>query len=82
FFTKHIFDPMYSNNELDIDEFIRPEVDDDAAYKNDDYLMLMKAWLNEKSSPELLQYEEMLVANLMEMLEVQVLSVCFPVILK
>ena len=44
-------------------------------YVNDDYEKLVRAWINEKCAPELLQYQELLVLNLLEMCEMQSLNV-------
>ncbi|TPX31344.1 hypothetical protein SmJEL517_g05305 [Synchytrium microbalum] len=53
------------------------EIDDDdtdidpATYANDDVKSLTQAWVNERCAPEVLPYEDGLMTNLMEMLEVQ-----------
>lgn len=62
---------------IDIDEIL-PAYEDQGSkgekgqYYNDDVKKILEAWLNERYSPELLNYQDELISNLIEMLEAQV----------
>ncbi|KAJ2835028.1 GINS complex subunit [Coemansia furcata] len=57
--------------ELNIDKEADEDEDDDVDVAEDDLSVLMRSWVNERSSPEILEYEGATIENLMELVDFQ-----------
>ncbi|KAJ2816147.1 GINS complex subunit, partial [Coemansia sp. 'formosensis'] len=57
--------------ELNIDKEADEDEGDDEDVAEDDLSVLMRSWVNERSSPEILEYEGATIENLMELVDFQ-----------
>ncbi|KAJ2804052.1 GINS complex subunit [Coemansia furcata] len=59
------------DSEPNIDKEADEDEDDDEDVGEDDLSVLMRSWVNERSSPEILEYEGATIENLMELVDFQ-----------
>ncbi|KAJ2201683.1 GINS complex subunit [Coemansia sp. RSA 520] len=55
----------------DVQDTVDDQEEDDEEFLEDDLSILMRAWVNERNAPDLLEYEGTTIENLMELVDFQ-----------